>query len=121
LSFNDVMQFLVAPGRDGPISTARFEMMRESCQEAEARVFVQNAILDEATKVRLGPELAARCKDLCDERTRAFRYISEFWTWGGVQNHSPMPEMIFPAVWEDRSRRLYDLAAEVAKALGGAR
>jgi hypothetical protein len=45
------------------------------------------------------------------------RYISEFWTWGGVQNVSPMPEMIFPAVWEARSQHLYDLAAEVAKAL----
>ena len=28
-----------------------------------------------------------------------------------------MPEMIFPAAWQDRSRRLYDLAAEVAQAL----
>jgi hypothetical protein len=117
LSFNSVMTSVIAPGKEGPVSTARFEMMRESCQEAEARVFVQNAILDEETKIRLGPELAAKCKELCDERTRAFRYISEFWTWGGVQNVSPMPEMIFPAVWEDRSQHLYDLAAEVAKAL----
>jgi hypothetical protein len=117
LSLNQVIQSVLAPGKEGPIETARFAMMRESCQEAEARVFVQNAILDEATKARLGPELARKCRELCDERTRALRYVSEFWTFGGVQNQQPMPEMIFPDAWEERSQRLYDLAGEVGKAL----
>jgi len=111
VSLNAVVQTLLAPGKDGPIVTARFQMLREACQEAEARIFVQNAIVNEVTRAKLGTGLAGRCKELCDERTRAFRYISEYWTDG----------IVIPAGWEERSRRLYDLAAEVAAALDAAK
>jgi len=107
VGLNTVVQTLLAPGKDGPIATTRFEMLREACQEAEARILVQNAILKEDTKAMLGPELAGKCKELCDERTRAFRYISEYWR-DGIVN---------PVAWEERSRKLYDMAAEVAGAL----
>jgi hypothetical protein len=110
VSFSNVVQSVLAPGKDGPIATARFAVMREAVQEAEARIYVQNAILNDPDKVgtKLGPELAGRCKALCDERTRAFRYISEYWTDG----------IVIPAAWHERSRKLYDLAAEVARAIG---
>jgi len=119
VSFNWVTQSVLGPGKTAPIPTARYEMIREGVEEAEARVFVQNAILDEGSRSRLGAALAAKCKAVCDDRTRQFRYLSEFWPCTMAQNGDPIyPDLVVPWVWEDRSQQLYDLAAEVAKALG---
>jgi hypothetical protein len=96
---------IVGPGKDGPVSTCRFQMLREGLQEAEARVFVQNALLDQADK--LGSDLAKKSKDICDERSRMLRYCSEF--------HGDFT--LTPTVREGLSLKLYQLTDEVAKAL----
>jgi len=104
---------ILEPGKEGPVSSVRAELMRESLQEAEARVFVQNALLDETMKAKLGTDLAARAKVLCDERTRLYRYYSEFW----ASSTRDAALMVDPAAWQERSRQLYDMAGEVARAL----
>jgi len=118
ISMHFVVQAILAPGKDGPVPTQRLEMIRESLQEAEARIFVQNALLDAARRKKLGPALEKKTKELCDNRTRYLRYMSELWTSGGVQGGQPQCESISPRVLQDMSKDLYDLAAEVAKAVG---
>ena len=60
----------------------RSQMMRESLQEAEARILIQNALLNDASRGRLGSDLGKRAADLCYDRTQGMRYFSEFWEMG---------------------------------------
>ena len=79
-------------------------------QEAEARIFVQDALLDPEPRRKLGPALAAKLDKLMTERTRALRYVSEFYDEGSVKH-------LMTESWMDRNEQLYRAAAEVAKAL----
>ena len=97
--------YLLEPGKNGPIPTCRLQLLRESLQEAEAHIFLQNAVLDQRTK--LSPELAQRCQNACDERTRFLRFASEM--------HYDYD--LTPHVLEDQAVKLYQMADEVAKAL----
>jgi hypothetical protein len=105
--------WFVGPGEAGPMPTARTRMLQEGLQEAEARIFVQDALLDQGQ--RLGPDLAKRAKELCDERTRTFSYLANF-RYNDAEGAMPrvrvMPD---PAVWEENAVKLYNLADEVAK------
>ena len=107
LHIHAVMASVLAPGAAGPVSTARFEMIREGAEEAEARIFVQDA-LDGG---KLPPDLATRCRELCDQRTRMFREFSEFY-FGGFTVLAMSYDF-----WQEPSRQLYQAAAEAARAL----
>ena len=88
---------LLAAAPDGPVTSARFENVREGIQNAEAVVFIQKALL--AGEV---PEaLAGRAWAVLDARTQAMR-SHEIGT--GRSG------------WQSRDRALYALAAEVAQA-----
>ena len=111
------VRWLVGPGQDGPVPTCRTRMLQEGLQEAEARIFVQEALLDEGKKARLGADLARRCREACDERTRSFTYMSHF-RYSDSTEAMPRQRLIPDvAAWEDAAVRLYRLADEVAKAL----
>jgi hypothetical protein len=93
---------LFAPGPDGPVTTIRFENAREGNEEAEARVFIEKALLAK----KLPAELAKRCQDLLDERANVLRI-------NGARHRA-----LGLLDWQDKSRRLFRLAAEAAKAAG---
>jgi ADP-ribosylglycohydrolase len=63
--------YLLAPGPDGPLGTARFEMIREGARDLEPRVYLEKALLDPASKAKLGDDLAGRIQQLLDDRVRA--------------------------------------------------
>ncbi|MBN2581459.1 MAG: hypothetical protein JXL80_00215 [Planctomycetes bacterium] len=67
----DISGSILAPGPDGPLSTARMENLREGVQACEARIFLESALLDPARKAKLGEDLAARCQTALDEHHRA--------------------------------------------------
>jgi hypothetical protein len=117
----NVYTYIVGDGAAGPVPTVRSEVMRESIQEAEARIFVQNPGapgLDEARRAKLGEALAAKAKQITDQRTRDLRYLSEY-TIATAAKEPWKSHFIFnPALWQQRSAELYDVAGEVAKALG---
>jgi hypothetical protein len=99
----------LAPGPDGAISTVCFEMAREGIQECEARIFLERVLTTKAQRARIGEDLARRCQDLLDQRTR---YI----IWAGLARYAS--PLWYPASgWQERSRELFAAAAEVADAL----
>ncbi|MFH1022301.1 MAG: glycoside hydrolase domain-containing protein [Planctomycetota bacterium] len=108
---------LLAPGPDGAISTVRFEMLREGLQETEARIFIEKALADPTGSTRLGEDLARRCQDLLDERTRALvkaiEITAQTLNEGGV---APVHLTTFSGSgWQERTEKLYALAAEASK------
>ena len=95
-------------------------MMREGIQECEARIFIEKAILEE----KIGGELADRCRKILDDRILPLRIgtslLAEsadadntWWNWPGLLGYN----WYVGSGWQERSRKLYDAAAEVAVAI----
>ena len=70
LGLNDTFQALLGAASKVPAHSCRSRMLRESQQEAEARILVQNALLDEASRKKLSAELEAECRQICRERSK---------------------------------------------------
>ncbi len=94
---------LADAGDDGPRHSLRFELLREGLQESEALIAVSEALAKHSAKI--GPKLTAECRALLVERIDVCRVTQ------GISED-------FYAGWQDRSRRLYDLAARVAARTG---
>lgn len=103
---------LAWPGPDGAEPTVRYEMLRESVQQAEAMVLISRGLLDHADV--LGQDLADRCRKLFEDRIRftSQRYDMAFGTVRFTTNHVGLTEM---------NRRLWDTAAEVRAKLRAGR
>jgi len=104
LTLNFSEPAVLTAGKAGPISNVRFELMRESFQEAEARVFIEKALTDPAARARLGDQHAARIEAMLDERVRDI--LRADWEWFAASG------------WRERTKSLYTAAATVAAALG---
>ncbi|HUU22566.1 MAG TPA: glycoside hydrolase domain-containing protein, partial [Phycisphaerae bacterium] len=99
---------LLFPGRNGALPTLRFETMREGIQETEARIFLERLLA--AQPCPLPGELAARAQAVLDERAR----------WSRLADGLFDVEWAWPySGWQQRTDRLYQAAAEAAKAVKG--
>jgi hypothetical protein len=98
------MHPFLAPGREGAVSTVRLEVAREGLQECEARIFIEEALLDPARKAGLGKELAAECERVLEIRWRDM---------GMAGKLDGSMGFLGPARRE-RNVALFSLAAEVA-------
>jgi len=117
-------RFMFAPGPDGAVSTARYEMMCEGIQECEARIHIEKALAEG----KLPADLAKRCRQALDERLRAIITALDNHQNSGLESlngHSwwSSPGMVgsqwyLGSGWQQRSARLFALAGEVTKALG---
>jgi hypothetical protein len=104
---------LLYPGPAGAVPTVRFEMMREGIQEAEARVFLERLLLEDPRRLR--EDLAAKAQELLDLRARWARRHLTFWCDEGVV----LSPLVVPySGWQQRTMRLYELAAEAVAASG---
>ena len=119
----------LAPGPQGAVATAKFEAIREGVQECEARIVIEQALVDKVSLEKLGPELAERCKQVLDERHRAM------WLSVSTLQVGPLPYHAFAgwrgcyfagltghkwflgSGWQDRSEKLYALAGDVERKL----
>jgi len=102
------------PGPEGAESTARFEAMIESLQDADTVMYLSNAVDNHAARV--GPELADRYRDLMVNRVRmAFNSM-------GLKGNSRYGTHLhaYPFNWQQQASELYELAADVKKKLGDA-
>jgi len=100
---------LLHPGcgdRAGAESSARYEALLEGIQEAEARIFLEQAI----DRKRLPADLARRAADVLSRHNRETLFISPGRVGVQVQEYS--------SGWQDRSRRLYAAAAEAGGGVG---
>jgi hypothetical protein len=96
------------PGPEGALSTGRLEMIREGLQECEARIFIEEALLDAGNVKKLGPDLIKRCNDLLRLR-RDMTHRS-----GGT-----LGVIVFLGSGrQERVQQLYSLAGEVKQKLG---
>ncbi len=113
VSLHDSFLAVLAPGKDGPIPTVHFEMLREGAQDAEARIFIEKALTDAGQKARLGADLAARCSEHLRARAWSMARLRD------VRELCPNGQRMWRAsAWQDSSEKLYSLAAEVASKLG---
>jgi len=106
---------LLWAGPEGAESTVRFEMLREGIQECEARIFVEEALLEG----KLKGTLAERCQSILDKRVHALKDgMGESWAYGGhwATKKNEFPKFIHGG-WQQRSKTLYDAAADVARTL----
>jgi len=94
------------PGTNGAESSARFEALIEGLQEAEARIFLEQAI-DRSLLPRL---LVAKAQRVLFEHNRGTFYISSLSDYPAYSERTPG--------WQARSARLFAVAAEAAKVVG---
>jgi hypothetical protein len=110
---------LLAAGPKGPVSTCRFEMLREGVQDCEARIAVEEVLLDDALRAKLGTERAKEYQDMLDERYRRVYWGDETNTNG--KNHSSLPlgplgfDWYAGSDWEGRLDKLFAAAAVCQK------
>jgi hypothetical protein len=117
----DLTSNYLAPGPKGTVSTVRFEMMREGVQECEARIFIEKALTDKNLRAKLGEERAERCQAMLDERSRYSRWMHLAWATdlGQILSAPTGYTWFAGSGWQERSKKLYETAADVTMALGG--
>jgi len=94
------------PGPDGAEPSARFEAILEGIQEAEARIFIEQAV----ERDLLPKDVARRVTDVLNRHNSDTLYIPV---------HASADLLTEAAAgWQARSRRLYRAAAEVAGRVG---
>ena len=148
----DICDWLLAPGPDGVVATVRLECLKEGAQVCEARIFLEDALLNDAKKAKLGADLAKRAQDALDEHHRAmwktvwnndedlksigaagtgrFPYeglykalekagkpLPPYPGWGATQADAAKGKDWYVRGWQDRERKLFNLAGEVAAKL----
>jgi len=101
LALGVVTSALLAPGPDGAAATARFEMFREGIQEAEARIFIEQALGDEKLRAKLGDDLAQRATKVLADRPAILYNRRD----GGVPG---LP-------WQQLAEKLFAVASEVER------
>jgi hypothetical protein len=118
---------LLAPGVDGPVATARYEMFREGIQECEARIVIEEALTDPKKLEALGDTLAAECQKALDDHALAmwtsqsnlqltgpiYRYATTWRTRSGTAGN----RWFIHSRWQDRTLGLFRLAGKVERAL----
>ena len=95
---------IAAPGPDGAVATAQLECLKEGTQDAEAMLFMREALRKPELRAKLGEELAKRCEAA----------ITDHWSY--LELGLRMGPRGANDLWW-LSSRIHALAAEVAAAL----
>ena len=127
----NILNRLVDQGKAGPISTARLAVMREGLQECEARIVIEDALLDAKKRAKLGEKRARELQALLDERQRnTRRAVSTLravkgtsrcycYTSGSWWNFAPVvgSQWFVSTDWQSETEKLYEAASEVVRKL----
>lgn len=108
LSLYNSTVHILYPGRKGPVGSIRYEMLREGVQEAETRAYLEDILNDKQKKAKLGEDLAARCREILDERAR---YLMR------CGRGSETSWRFYLTGLERRADKLFAVAAEVSAAI----
>jgi hypothetical protein len=113
---------MLAPGVEGPVATTRLEAFRQGLEECEARVFIDQALVDKGLRAKLGEGLAQRCQDVLDERNWCtikgmahLQLCGQGWLYAGWYDmEGPAGHIWFlGSGWERRAEELFALAGQV--------
>jgi hypothetical protein len=111
----DITDSLLSPGQDGPLATARFEMLVEGVQECEARILLQDA-LDNG---EVSDTLAEKCRRVLAQRDeflkRAAIVPGTGRLWFADATPSEAAYLAYVSGWQAHSEQLYQVAAEVSR------
>ena len=149
----DIGDWFLAPGPDYTLGTARLEALKEGVQVCEARIFLEDALLNNEKKRKLGEDLAKRCQEALDVHHRAMwktvwsndedlklvgktegncrnppealwhalaktgKTMPEYWSGPARKMRSDEAragEKQYVIGWQDREKKLFDLAGEAA-------
>ena len=117
---------VLAPGPTGPVATNRLLALNEGIQDCEARIVIEQALVDPALKAKLGPDLAKRCEEALDRRLDSlWKSFSNLdlaenfgaWAWRWTMN-TPGHVWYLGSDRRQQSETLYGLAGEVARKTG---
>ena len=152
----NLLDWCLAPGPDGAVATKRLESLIEGIQECEARILLEDALLDAGKKATLGADLAKRCQDALDEHHHAMwksvwnddddlkkfgrieggrwpveslytnlekvdKTLPKFWSspfFTRWKEETYKGQTWFLQGWQEREKKLFVLAGEVAAKLG---
>ena len=107
---NSALAYL-APGKDGPVATERYEAFREGVQICEALVYLQRA----ADSGKLSPELTAKANKALDDRARHYLAAFEQYKHGRTMRWRLNYAKFAPRAFQVEDQ-LFSAAAEVQKA-----
>ena len=128
----NIGDFLLAPGPEGPVGTARLEIFCEGLQECEARIAIESVLTVDSLRERIGPELAGRAQQMLDERHRYLwvakgaseadlqidNFRKRFWDlWLKRWDAAKGNEWFISSGWRQRTAKLFAIAGEVEKKL----
>jgi len=121
---HDINSGVLAPQLNGPVATNHLVALVEGIQECEARIFIEQVLIDESLRSKLGPDLTKRCKDVLEQRLLyMWKCLANMqmglrdWdvtTWRfspGIAGHI----WFLSTNWQKRSEELYTLAGDVQK------
>ena len=97
--------YVLWPGQNGAESSARFEAILEGTQEAEVRIFLEQA----TDRNLLSTELAEKARDVLFRHNKETLFVPDLGSSYYLFYHNG---------WRERSRRLYRVAAEAAAEVG---
>jgi hypothetical protein len=106
----DIRASVLWAAPDGAALTVRYQVMREGIQECEARIRIDEALVEG----RLKGAAAKRAQNLLDERVIALtKGMGKGWAYGGhwSTQKSEFPEFINGG-WQERSGELYEEAGK---------
>jgi len=132
-----IPEAIMAPGPSGAVATNQMEALREGVQDAEAIIVLEQALMDEGLKTKLGADLARRCEEYLHARhmmlwlslsnlqfyhTRpgsknAWETTSLARDWRGHANVTGH-NWFLSSGYQERTAELFRLAGEVATKLG---
>ena len=110
LNLTRTTHVMLAAGADGPLATARFEMLRVGIQECQARIFLERVLADKRKRAAIGPDLAKRCEAVLEERTGSIAPLCA---------NADVGRLWYAATARERADRLYGACADVAAAVDG--
>jgi len=108
----------LSPEAGGPVASVRFETFRLGIQDTEVRTFIEQALLDKILRAKIGDDLASRTAEVLDERLLAMMTAGQHSGSSMSSMGSDVSWLWYAATWPERTARLYQLAAEVGKAIG---
>ena len=116
--------YVLEPQADGQVAMTRLVALEEGIQECEARIYIENALVNKGL-ARRDPALAKRCQETLDERLLYMWKALDnmrFGGWGvtawryqaGVSGHA----WLLHSGYQQRTEKLYALAGEVEEKMG---